>query len=623
MNTIRKFKSAILLALLASVPLAWLAFSQSSKIDSPLDLDEYRDFMSHKVEDVEALADWYRDTRDWYAIITPPASDFILKQTAFPSVIPFDWRSFPKEMLDALADTLELEYGAPTYYLHIVENRDTRALEFRSRKGTILYTLAAPQGYFAFEHLATLYPRLYSGRFSPEVVAEYEAMYDPARVELAVRLIPSDPEYVEPYLYAKAKVREYELAAWIESQDDEGGMMMLMGGPDELRIASVSVQTNGILLELSFPEGFTNEVHIFKTQHLIEAVWELAVTGLHPDGTNNMTWLYTGTEDFAALTFADGVMDSDGDGWPDSHERFLYKTDPYDDESYPFVFQGDISYYGIETGTIYVLVIPEGDDNWSMARSVALQGPGPYTSRPVANNASYFVRAFRDVDGNGAYSTWEPAGEYPDVLHPYSDEPGISFSIEDVPSIWGTLDYGGTATGDIYVVAVSAPSWSKTYSAHIPWVQSYGSLTGDPVYVSFPVDYSIHGMPPGDYLIRAWIDENGDGEFDVTEEAGQYAVEPIPVSNRVTGINFALGLDTDEDGIPDWWEMEQYGGATNANASAALELAREEIVVRTLAIYGQYIAFTNAPGSSEDLADLRDALSNLSGIFYESEAEEP
>jgi hypothetical protein len=569
---------------------------------------------------------------------------------------------------------LEYEYGTPTYYLHIVENRETRALEFRSRKGTILYTLTAPQGYFPFDQLATIYPGLYSGRFSSEVVSEYEAMYDPARVEIVVRLIPSDPEYVEPYLYGKAKVREYEWAARLAAEDDEqGGMMMLMGGPEELRITSVSVLTNGILLELSFPEGFTNEVHIFKTQHLVAGVWELAATGLHPDGTNNMTWLYTGTEDFAALTFADGIRDTDEDGWPDSHEFFLYKTDPEDDASHPVTLEGDIWYDGIETGTIYVLMIPEEHDNWSMARFIALQGPGPYTSRPVANNASYYVRAFRDVDQSGSFSDWEPAGEFVMPLYLTESVTNVSFGIADKASVWGALDYSGSATGDIYVVAVSLLHWDKTYSTHIPWVQAYGSLTGDPVYVSFPVEYSIHGMPAGEYLIRAWIDEDGNEQYTHLEEAGQYAVDSIPVSNRVTGIDFTIALDTDDDGLPDWWEMQHFGGGTNAVASAdpdgdgltnlqeyqygtnpnqwdtdgdglsdyeeifltgtdplnpqdgkdMLSSARQQVIANWNAVYATPLTFNNPPGSPADMQDFRNAFLSLSGIFHTTEPQEP
>ncbi|MCF7838896.1 MAG: hypothetical protein K9N49_09735 [Candidatus Marinimicrobia bacterium] len=55
----------------------------------------------------------------------------------------------------------------------------------------------------------------------------------------------------------------------------------------------------------------------------------------------------------------------------------------------------------------------------------------------------------------------------------------------------GAVSYDGPETGIVYVqpVTESAASWVKTWQA---------SLTGDPVYVSFPMDYSITGLPPGE-----------------------------------------------------------------------------------------------------------------------------
>ena len=53
--------------------------------------------------------------------------------------------------------------------------------------------------------------------------------------------------------------------------------------------------------------------------------------------------------------------------------------------------------------------------------------------------------------------------------------------------------------------------------------------------------YSITGLPASNYWIRAFIDSDTNQAFTVLEAAGQYTSNAIPVSNRVTGVNFTLG----------------------------------------------------------------------------------
>ena len=132
MNILHRFRAGLFLSAFVSlVGCVWIALSQPMfKSASPLDLDSYRELMAHEVADIDDLADWYRENRDWFAVITPPGSDFVLRQPALPSVIPFTWRAFPPAFLNALGETIEYAYSVPTYKLRIVENRTTRALEF-------------------------------------------------------------------------------------------------------------------------------------------------------------------------------------------------------------------------------------------------------------------------------------------------------------------------------------------------------------------------------------------------------------------------------------------------------------------------------------------------------------
>jgi hypothetical protein len=92
----------------------------------------------------------------------------------------------------------------------------------------------------------------------------------------------------------------------------------------------------------------------------------------------------------------------------------------------------------------------------------------------------------------------------------------------------------------------------------IPWLQGDGSMTGGTTYLTFPVGYTITGLPASNYFIRAFIDSDTNEAFTHLEAAGQYTSNSISVSHRVTGINFTLAQDSDTDGMPDWWEW-QYG----------------------------------------------------------------
>lgn len=567
MKTLKRLKATTLLILGLGFPLAWMAFAQqSAKTESPIDPVDYQELMAHEVMDFPDLEDLIRDERLLYEIITPPASDFTLRQPIYP-VMPFSWEGFPKDLPDLLGDRHDYEYSVPVYKLRAVEDRDTRQLIFYDKDNEALFTLDKPKDYDPFAWLKSRYPGLYSGRYSASEVKEYEAAYDPARVELIVTLIPT--EYVEPYLYARTKVMEYQLSL-VEDESDGGFMMMSMGTESNIVITSLMKLTNGLQLEIGYPDAFTNRLDIYRATDLIERDWQLISAPLETTGTTSVVWLDTEPGGYSVGFYAVGNhdLDSDGDGFSDAFEIFVLGTDPHDPDSYGVYLSGEVLYNGPESGTIYVQAVTESAEAWSKTWQTSESTPGPYTNL-VANQQSYWFKSFMDVNGNQQHDEWEPWGIHSaNALPATNDMTGLDITLIDQPSIWGTLDYSGGATGNIHVLATPVLNWDTTHSTVISWVQGSASLTGDTTYVSFPVNYSITGLPPGDYIVRAFIDEDGNGQCTHLEEGGQYAVDPIAVSNRVMGIDFAIGLDSDADGIPDWWEMQYFGGPTNAVAAS-------------------------------------------------------
>lgn len=566
MNLLSHSNLPKLFVIMLGFPLVWLAFSeQRVNTGSAINLHAYREIMTHEVMDVNDLENLIRDTREWYAIITPPAEGFILRQPVQP-VIPFAWERFPKNLPELLNDRHEYEYSVPVYRLRAVEDRETRELHFHANDGERLFSIPAPLDYDPFAWIKSRYPGLYSGRYSSSEINRIEAQYDAARVELIVTLIPVD--YVEHYVYAQDKVREYE---WSQrTEEDHGGYLMMgMGTESNIVITAMSRTTNGMELAIGYPDTFTNRLDVYRATDLVERDWQQVAVALATTGTNRIEWIDTEYAAGPLNVYAVGNhdLDSDGDGFSDAFELFVLGTDPHDPDSLGIYLSGEVLYDGPESGVIYVQAVTESADAWSKTWQTALAAPGPYTNL-VGNQHAYWFKAFMDVSGNGQHDEWEPWGLYSaTAITATNDLTGLDITLEDQPSIWGTIDYTGGATGDVHVLATSLHDWDTTYSTVIPWIQGGASMTGDPVFVSFPVMYSITGLPPGDYIVRAFIDEDEDGQFTHLEEGGQYAVTPIAVTNRVTGIDFEIGLDTDGDGIPDWWEMQYFGGATYAVAT--------------------------------------------------------
>jgi len=83
--------------------------------------------------------------------------------------------------------------------------------------------------------------------------------------------------------------------------------------------------------------------------------------------------------------------------------------------------------------------------------------------------------------------------------------------------------------------------------------------------------------------------------------------------------------DTDGDGLSDGWEAAHATDPLKANdsdkqlSSVMRESARQKIIRGWQLLYGQSPVFNNEPGSPADLTDLNNALKALSGKFYQAE----
>ncbi len=522
----------------------------------PVDREVYKEFMAREVVDIYGLEQFFIDQQDIYLPIIPPDPDMILHQPASPNVLPFKWENFPAEF----SGNLEVSYAnsAPVYEVTILEDFNTRETVFLNAKGEKLFALPPLSSYDPFSYLRTIFASLYDGRYNAGQISYWQRFYDPARIQIKVKLLPN--EYVEPYLYVSALI---ENTAQRDLLSRKGRIGKLRSPEAETNIVfeSVSRTNGGIRMAIGYPNTFTNRLDVFTCNDLLQYVWTFAKKELSTTGTNEIAWVDTNYwiasgPPIHLYAAGNADKDTDGDGYSDAREIMVYKTDFTNSASRPVKVSGTVSYSGIETGTIYVLSVT-ASDSWSIAQSVPLPGPGAY-SNDIGNDQSYWFKAFRDANTSYDRDEWEPWGIYSNSPFTVTtDVSGINIAIQDQASIWGSVDYSGNETGDIHVIAVaSSNSWDTTYQYVIPWIQGQQSQTGGDIYVTFPVDYIISGLPSSNYWIRAFVDMDTNENYTHTEPAGQYSSNAILVSNRVIGIDLTMGIDSDGDEMPDWWEWE-------------------------------------------------------------------
>jgi len=321
---------------------------------------------------------------------------------------------------------------------------------------------------------------------------------------------------------------------------------------------AVSKTTNGIRLTVFDPP--TNRMDVYSCSDLMGEIWSISARDLPTGGSNILSWTDLGAGSGLPVkiySFSDPTIDSDNDGYPDARESLVFRTDVSNPNSRPMRVSGLVGYNGAEqNGTIYVLSVTE-ESSWSIAKSVALSSPGAYTNDEIGNFSSYWFKSFRDLNTNCIREIWEPFGIYSAYsLYVATDVSNVNITLNDQPSLWGTVNYSGGVTGNVYILAATSPdSWQSPYENVTVWQQGE-DLTGGVTFASFPIGFSFTGLPASNYFIRAFIDENYDGEYSPSEPAGQYGGSALAVSQRITRIDFALGADVDDDGMLDEWEMQ-------------------------------------------------------------------
>ena len=339
MNRGVRGRIALLLVCAAGWWVARIGFSNQDS-ETAIDPDVYQAFLASQVSDIYDLQDFYLAQREDYIPILPPDPEFILTQPSFPDIIPFDPKAFPDDFVKGLV--AEYENSVPVYPVTVAEDFLSRNTLFLNAQGEEIYALPAVEDYDPYIDLEWLHPEVLSEYASSAWVAWMESLYDPARIEIRVKLIAVDD--VEPYLYAQAQVEAAAAELQFFSEEEGGGLMMMQYTEEwsnSLWIAirgSAEGATNWPEITVHVPWGFTNLVEVYQFDAssnnwfngMASAPWVLAVTGRVDVGTNVFLWADTNAYALESRFYAagNGERDADGDGLADAREMFVHHTDP-------------------------------------------------------------------------------------------------------------------------------------------------------------------------------------------------------------------------------------------------------------------------------------------------------
>ena len=293
-----------------------------------------------------------------------------------------------------------------------------------------------------------------------------------------------------------------------------------------------------------------------------------------------------------------GVIDTDGDGLADADEIDIYGTDPFRADS---DFDGDSDGFEIATGTdpvnpasypqiLHVSVtntvssdiasyvawgfLSEGWEANGLVELPSGSGTVAYTNDAMLGVA--YVKAFSDINGNGAYDEGVDMMLSRHVAHVHS---------ADISSEFGDMD--GDGFSDAFERAegtdpCNASNYCFSLSATFTGVfHTTNSLTAAAkmanevcigpflaTNTTFTLEGHVVTTNGGPLVVYFWDDANSNGVREASEArvSAQIAVtgHEICATNRLSRGVF----DMDNDGMLDWWEIAH--GLSPTNSADAL-----------------------------------------------------
>ncbi len=310
------------------------------------DRAEYDDLMAGRITEADQLLAWFIDQQERFAPMIPPGLDSFT-QPGDPDVLVIDLDSprLPQGLKKALGAVVPVfRNTVPTLDVFMRERLDG-SIEAIDAAGNLIYIEPPPADYRA--------PLDALQRASRQPYLHYPEL---ARYRLNARLTLLPMEYVEHFLYAKERIEDG--AARVPGEDPPLMQMMTGGAEEEVRISAMNRTPNGLLLELTYPAGFSGsvwsayslDVPVCAEQNCpgaatntfrgLDSVWALVDSNIVLTGETQTLWLDTrpmGLDEQMNPVhrfYAFGAnTDADGDGLNDGFEMFVTKTNPLNEDS--------------------------------------------------------------------------------------------------------------------------------------------------------------------------------------------------------------------------------------------------------------------------------------------------
>jgi len=174
---------------------------------------------------------------------------------------------------------------------------------------------------------------------------------------------------------------------------------------------------------------------------------------------------------------------------------------------------GKIYYGGSQLGPIRIAAVcipPTTDELYSY---VAIPAAGEYEIE-LSRDGLYLIGAFMDVDVNMLPGDQEPAGFYlaPIYISGGNEVTNIDFALRQLPR--------GTGAIEGKVIYDSDPGALSENIQIMALGLSLTPFTATSINVNETENFKLPGLMQGDYLIAAFIDEDGDGVPDFDEPIG-------------------------------------------------------------------------------------------------------
>ena len=324
------------IAIFAAVTFA--AFPLLAQVNDTADADQtfalalYNNLKTREVKNLAELAGDFQYQQTLWLSVAPPTAEFMgWTQDADTTPLPFDPASFPANFIAGLVPASV--NGVVVYPITACEDPITSQFVFYNSEGQEIGTVPTPTGYDSRWCLFAMYPDLETRGWAAEYINSLTQIYEPSHLAIRYNLVKDEDLGKLAMNEATEAAVRAEAATFDTGQ---GGGIMLMRTPaaeSNIVIEAMTLVTNGVMLQIGYPNDFTNRLEVFTCTDLVPFWWTLTATNLSTAGTNTIYWTDTDTNAvvrFFAIGNADtnATTDPDSDGLTWAQEKYLYHTSP-------------------------------------------------------------------------------------------------------------------------------------------------------------------------------------------------------------------------------------------------------------------------------------------------------